>query len=84
MIQRLTHLGCFALVAAIVYSQSSVSDFGHRIPIALRHDSEDAMIAQEEARILWDEAIAAKGGRERLYSVRNVLISSHQGYITHK
>jgi hypothetical protein len=39
---------------------------------------------QAEARRIWEEAIVAKGGRERLYSVRNVLISSHQGYVTHK
>ena len=31
---------------------------------------------QAEAQRLWELAIAAKGGRERLYSERNILIST--------
>ena len=40
--------------------------------------------SQTEARRIWEEAIAAKGGRELLYDVHNVLISSLADYITHK
>jgi hypothetical protein len=39
--------------------------------------------AEQEARKLWEQAISAKGGRERLYSVRNVLMSSRAQYTTH-
>jgi len=35
---------------------------------------------QEEAVRVWERPIAAKGGRERLHSVRNVVISSHGEY----
>ena len=31
--------------------------------------------AQREAKQLWEQAIAAKGGRERLYGVRNMVVS---------
>src|SRR5712692_9236817 len=34
---------------------------------------------QQEARRLWEQAIAAKGGRERLSAVRNVVVS-HGGH----
>lgn len=31
--------------------------------------------SQEEAQRLWEQAITAKGGRERLYAVRNMVVS---------
>lgn len=37
---------------------------------------------QEEARHLWEQAIAAKGGRERLRAVRNKVASTHGEYMT--
>lgn len=37
---------------------------------------------QQEARQVWGQAIAAKGGRERLYAVRNVVVSSTGMYST--
>jgi hypothetical protein len=37
---------------------------------------------QEEARHLWEQAIAAKGGRERLRAVRNMVVSTHGEYTT--
>ncbi len=36
--------------------------------------------ARHQAEELWEQAIAAKGGRERLHKVRNMLISSHTEY----
>src|SRR5438552_1229 len=39
---------------------------------------------QEEARKLWEASIAAKGGRERLLGVKNIVISSSAEYTTHK
>jgi hypothetical protein len=38
---------------------------------------------QEQARVLWEQAIAAKGGREKLYGVKNMAISSRAEYGTH-
>lgn len=35
---------------------------------------------QQEAQRLWEQAIAAKGGRERLYAVRNMVISMRGEY----
>lgn len=39
---------------------------------------------QTEAAGLWEQAIEAKGGRERLYSIYNMVVSAHQDYTTHK
>lgn len=39
---------------------------------------------QQEAAKLWEHAIEAKGGRERLYSIYNMVISGQQDYITSK
>ncbi len=36
--------------------------------------------SQEEAKKLWEQAIAAKGGRKRLYEVRNLVVSSRAKY----
>jgi hypothetical protein len=38
---------------------------------------------KQEAQRLWELAIAAKGGRERLYDVRNMVFSSRGEYLTH-
>ena len=38
---------------------------------------------KQEAERLWELAIAAKGGRERLYAVRNMVISRRAEYTTH-
>jgi hypothetical protein len=39
---------------------------------------------QEQARQVWEQAIAAKGGRVKLHSIRNVNVSAQAEYITHK
>jgi hypothetical protein len=36
--------------------------------------------SRQKAVRVWEQAIAAKGGRQRLYGVRNLLISGSQGY----
>lgn len=38
---------------------------------------------EQEAKQLWEQAITAKGGRARLYTVNNMVISSHTDYTTH-
>src|SRR5215470_4529823 len=38
---------------------------------------------QQKAAQLWEQAIAAKGGRERLSGVRNIVISSSAQYTSH-
>jgi hypothetical protein len=40
--------------------------------------------SQPKAQQLWEQAIAAKGGRTRLHSIRNLVISSTAEYVTHK
>lgn len=37
---------------------------------------------KDKAGRVWEKAIAAKGGRERLHSVRNVIMSTHGEYLT--
>jgi hypothetical protein len=37
---------------------------------------------QQEARRIWEQAVAAKGGRERLYAVQNLVISTVGNYTT--
>lgn len=49
--------------------------------IKFMEKGEGAKQAEEAAR-LWEQAIAAKGGRERLYAVRNLIISSRAEYRT--
>jgi hypothetical protein len=36
----------------------------------------------EEARRIWEQAIAAKGGHERLYAVQNMAVSTEGDYLT--
>ena len=37
--------------------------------------------SQKNAKKLWEQAVAAKGGRERLYSIRNLVVSSRANYM---
>ena len=43
---------------------------------------EQQNIEKLKAAELWEKAIAAKGGRERLYKIHNVLVSAELSYIT--
>jgi hypothetical protein len=47
-------------------------------PVAASAQDSDKQRAQE----LWEQAVAAKGGRERLYAIRNVLVSDQADYKT--
>src|SRR5258708_20583874 len=49
------------IVASLVYGQRPVNQEN---------------ISKKEAERLWEQAIEAKGGRKRLYSVNNMVISS--------
>ncbi|MGB9179304.1 MAG: hypothetical protein WCB68_08655, partial [Pyrinomonadaceae bacterium] len=44
-----------------------------------RRDTSPPPPMLREAERLWEQAVAAKGGRERLYSVRNMVVSSFRG-----
>ncbi len=48
-----------------------------------KNSNPTAQSTQKEAAQLWEQAIAAKGGRERLHRVRNMVISSRAEYGTH-
>lgn len=59
------------------------------IDAALKNDNHPKLMQrheraqpQEEANRIWERAIAAKGGRERLHSINNVVISSDSEYRT--
>lgn len=41
-------------------------------------------VREQEARVLWEQAIAAKGGIDKLQSVQNMFISSRAEYTTHQ
>jgi hypothetical protein len=76
------------LIAATLCSQLRLGSCGIQVPISLRSATVSRMAKQDKSRAeavrLWEQAIAAKGGRERLYAVNNILISSRQRYTTHK
>jgi hypothetical protein len=70
------------LVSAIwVLSVLCVQHPGNATTVTIGHDSLEQTEKREAERI-WDQAIEAKGGRERLYAVRNVVISSKGIYRT--
>src|ERR1044072_9721432 len=56
----------FAFLAPLMPSEAQIPRRANRA------DDE----SRQEAERLWELAIAAKGGRERLYSVRNFVVSS--------
>jgi hypothetical protein len=71
VITAIHQVGC-----AVMPSYSSTRD--------ARHTSGGAEMSEEEARKLWEAAIRAKGGRDRLINVRNRLDTSRSQYVTHK
>jgi hypothetical protein len=50
----------------------------------MAHDGNniEGQVTQQEAQRIWEQAIAAKGGRDRLYAVRNMVASSRWEYRT--
>ena len=86
MIERFSFFA-FPLIAAIVcmdYTTVSLKVHKQRLPTDLPSVATTAQVSsQEKAARLWEQAIAAKGGEERLYAVHNIVISSRGGYMTH-
>jgi hypothetical protein len=72
------HLICLLCFQDIALS--SISSCGmHHIKLM---EHEEIAKQPEEAVRLWEQAIAAKGGRERLYAVHNLVVSSRADYRT--
>lgn len=59
------------VVLCLIYAALAVSNAG------------GANETKQGAEQIWEQTIAAKGGRGRLYAVRNMLISSRAEYATH-
>ena len=55
----------------------------HNGSTGLENHSMSNQSSEEQARVLWEQAIAAKGGREKLLRVKNMVISSRAVYETH-
>src|SRR5882672_4404653 len=60
--------------ALIILVNSSDVAITSRVTYAINCPSQES--AQQTARRIWEQAIAAKGGRERLYAVQNLVIST--------
>ena len=69
--------GIYLVVFVGLFSSSlnSINDAGNTVAAEQR---------AAEAKVLWEQALAAKGGRKRLYSVKNMVISSSSEYRTHR
>jgi hypothetical protein len=78
----------FLVIPAILGSQCIAVSLSVRPPTVHWSDAKNSTAIRDESRDesvrLWEQAITAKGGRERLYSVHNMVISENQDYITHK
>ncbi len=55
----------------------------HKVSTGIENHSMSNQSSEEQARVLWEQAIVAKGGREKLYHVKNMVISSRAVYGTH-
>lgn len=77
-----------ALVAAVLWSQAAPPACAGRDArkegAVLSVQAENREEAQTAARRVWEQAIEAKGGRERLHALRNMLISGEVGYTTRR
>jgi hypothetical protein len=76
----------FLLVCIVLSRGHAVNqcDWGSIFPHRASKDSREEQAKMEtEARRLWEQAILAKGGRERLRGIRNIVISSRGEYIMH-
>lgn len=80
MTGRLVSAICVLIVLCLQHAGISATTSS----VTIRHYSmeQNETRMQREAERIWDQAIAAKGGRERLYAVRNVVISSKGIYRT--
>jgi len=60
--------------------RGTLQRFNSTIERGTSTESASRQEAQEKATRLWEQAIAAKGGRERLYGIQNMLTLQHGDY----
>src|SRR6266496_6510852 len=87
----MNHLMSFAGFTAIILTlclHQASSSFSTQPLIDHRSRTMNKTVPQRatkpKALELWEEAILAKGGRERLYSVYNMVVSVQSAYLTQK
>jgi hypothetical protein len=84
MIDRLTRFVPFAIIVALLFSQYTVASLS--VQPATPHGCavNSSRVTQDKSRAeavrVWEQAIAAKGGRGRLYAIQNMLISQNGDY----
>jgi hypothetical protein len=84
MIDRLMGFVGSTVIVGILCSQYTATAFSmppsvaHRPDVTASTASQDK--AQPEARRIWEQAVAAKGGRERLHTIQNILTVQRGDY----
>ena len=85
MIHRVSFAGVTAIVVTLSLHQAT-SIFTTRPSMARRSPIMSKTVPQKETQAkaleIWEQAISAKGGRELLYSVYNLAVSSQTAYLT--
>lgn len=71
-----------ALLLLLVFLSSNLKSIGINTVDAIDSNQMDNP-QKDEAQSAWEKAIAAKGGRERLEIVKNLIISRRSEYVTH-
>ena len=82
---HLTGLAGFIAIGVLLCLDQAIPDFTQSA-LVLRSPTMNRTVPQNhtqaKAEKLWERAISAKGGRELLYSVNNLVVSSEAGYLT--
>lgn len=85
----MNHFTGFVGITAISVTlcvHQAISDFTTQRAMAPRSPTMNKTVPQKETQAkalkLWEQAISAKGGRELLYSVHNLAVSSEAAYLT--
>lgn len=74
-----------SLVVVMLLLQNTCAALTERLfPEAQKYSSATGQSMEQEAQKLWEQAITAKGGRGKLRSVKNMVISSRAEYTTHQ
>src|SRR2546421_307694 len=88
MMSSLMSFAAFVTIIVTLCLQPAVASFTIKSSAASQPRVIDRTVTQKEMQEdvvrLWEQAITAKGGRARLYAVRNMVISGRADYITHK
>lgn len=75
------HLICIMSLVIMLCTQCATA--GNRISVSVPHNSQGKREqTEEEAKRLWEQYITAVGGREHLFAVNNVVITSDSQYNT--